>query len=54
MSQLSQAPSADEIYRLFQAGKSKADIGKMLGIERSRVAKMLAKAIQERARHGNG
>lgn len=40
-----------EALRLFRAGKSKAEIGKLLGKDKKQVAVLLAKAMKEL---GNG
>jgi len=38
-----------ESLRLFQEGKSKAEIGKILGKDKKQVAKLLARAINNRS-----
>ena len=43
----------DTALRLFQAGKSKAEIGKALGKDKKQVTKILARAIAARAREVN-
>ena len=41
--------------RLFREGKSKADIGKVMGKDKKQVSKILARAIQAKGeQHGNG
>lgn len=42
----------DAVLRLFQAGKSKAEIGRELGKDKKAVSKLLARAISARAREG--
>lgn len=40
--------------RLFQEGKSKAEIGREMGKDKKQVSKLLARAIREKgAQHGN-
>lgn len=41
----------DTILRLFREGKSKAEIGKVMGKDKKQVAKLLARAIQARGAH---
>lgn len=44
----------DTALRLFQEGKSRADIGKALGKDRKQAAKILARAIRAKGvRNGN-
>lgn len=42
---------AKEVLRLFVEGKSKAEIGRLIGKDKKQVASLLARAIKER---GNG
>lgn len=45
----------DTALRLFKEGKSKAEIGKVLGKDKKQVAKILARAIHAKGeQHGNG
>ena len=40
--------------KLFQGGKSKADIGKVMGKDKKQIAKLLARAIRAKGeQHGN-
>lgn len=43
----------DTALRLFQEGKSKAEIGRELGRDKKAVSKILARAIAARAREVN-
>ena len=48
-----QASDMDTALRLFREGKSKAEIGKVLGRDKKQVGKILARAIKE-MNNGNG
>ena len=43
----------DTALRLFKEGKSKAEIGKVMGKDRKQVTKLLARAIKEKS-NGHG
>ena len=44
----------DMAYRLLQEGKSKGDIGRVIGADKKQVAKLLAKAIKAKGERNVG